>query len=48
MILLVRALMAVIGMSLVAIGAPLLMFGFGIPIFIIGMGLLLVAADGDW
>jgi len=47
-VLLVRALMAIVGMSIAAVGAPLAMFGIGIPILMLGMGLLLVALDDDW
>jgi hypothetical protein len=47
-VLLVRALMAVTGMALAAVGAPLVMVGFGIPILMLGMGLFFVAVDDDW
>ena len=47
-VLLVRGLMAVLGVSLAAVGAPLVMFGFGIPLLMLGMAMLLVAIDDDW
>lgn len=47
-IFLMRALMALIGVSIAAIAAPLMMVGIGIPLFMLGMSMLLVAIDGDW
>jgi hypothetical protein len=35
-------------MALAAVGAPLVMVGFGIPILMLGMGLFFVAVDDDW
>lgn len=48
LILLLRILMAILGMSIAAIGAPLMIVGIGIPLLLVGFGLLLVAADDDW
>lgn len=47
-VLLVRGLMAITGMSLAAVGAPLMMVGVGIPLLMVGFGLLFVAIDDDW
>lgn len=46
-VLLVRGLVAFIGASLAVAGAPLMMVGVGIPLWAIGMALLLAAVDGD-
>lgn len=47
-VLLFRALMAFVGISIAAVGAPLAMVGIGIPLLMLGMGLLFVAVDDDW